>query len=100
MDFVLDTAFVLAAVAFFKARFGLLGWKALAAAFGVSLLVVFKPELIALVPGYEGAIEKLLSVVQLFIAAPGVFDLAVDLHEKNAITTAVVEEGMIDSPLG
>lgn len=82
MNVVLSVAFVVAAVAFFKERFGLFGWQALLSAFGVCLVVAFLPDLEALLPQYSAAIDKIVLIVTLFISAPGIFDLAVDVGKK------------------
>lgn len=79
---VLDTVFVLAAVAFFKERFGLLGWNAIGAAFVVSLVVVFVPDLIAAFPLAAPYLQKAIDVVKLFLIAPGLFDLAVNVGQQ------------------
>jgi len=79
---VLDTVFVLAAVAFFKERFGLFGWRAIVAALVASLVVVFLPDALALFPAAVPYVDKLVLVVKLFLVAPGLFDLAVDLGNK------------------
>lgn len=79
---VLDTVFVLAAVAFFKERFGLLGWKAILVALVASLVVVFIPDILAAFPLAAPYLEKVIEVVKLFLIAPGLFDLAVNVGQK------------------
>lgn len=95
MDFVLDTAFVLAAVAFFKSRFNLLGWKAVGAAFVSVLFIQFVPELSAALPQYADAIQKVLDTIRLFVTAAGGYDLTLDLQEKNALVKAYVHDAFI-----
>lgn len=72
---IFDGVFVLAAVAFFKERTGLRGWYAIGAAFVASLLVVFLPELAGLFPNSAATVEKVITVVKLFLTVPGLYDL-------------------------
>jgi len=74
MEIVLDVAFVVAAVGFFKAQFGWKGPAALGAAFVTALLVQYAPALSALVPAAAPFIGGLVNVVALFIAAAGSYD--------------------------
>ena len=82
MNFVLDIAFVLAAVAFFKERLNLKGWGAIGAALVATLVVAFIPELLAAFPLAAPYLEKVIRIVELFLMAPGIFDLAVDVGTK------------------
>ena len=82
MDIVLNVAFVIAAVAFFKQQFHLSGWQPILAAFLVSIVVAFLPDIYALLPVAKPIVEKVVFVLALFLAAPGVFDLAVDLRSR------------------
>lgn len=82
LDFVIDVAFVIATVAFFKAQFGLKGWYAIGTALVTTLFLSFLPNLVALYPAAGPAIEKVIGIVKLFLAAPGLFDAAVDLGSK------------------
>jgi len=82
MEFVIDVAFVLAAVAFVKAQFGLKGWGAVGLAFVLSLGLAFVPELLAAFPLAAPNIEKVILIIQLFLTAPGLFDLAKEFNSK------------------
>jgi len=86
MDYVLDTAFVLAAVAFFKERLGLKGWYVIGAALVATLAVAFIPELLAAFPLAAPYLEKIIRIIELFLLAPGLFDLAVDVGKKISDT--------------
>jgi hypothetical protein len=82
MEMILSVAFVVAAVAFFKQQFGLRKWGAIGCAFVVSLLVAFYPSILEAFPLAAPYIETVAKVVTIFLAAPGVFDLAVDLKSR------------------
>jgi len=84
MEIVLDVAFVVAAAAFFKQQFGLTKWGVIGAVFAVSLGVAFLPDLLAAFPLAAPYVKKVILVVQLLLAAPGVFDLTVNLQAKFA----------------
>jgi len=83
MEYVIDVAFVLGAVAFFKKQFNLSGWQPVLVAFLAVLGVSFIPELVAAFPQAAPILEKVVRVVQLFLTAPGLFDLAVDLKQRS-----------------
>lgn len=83
MEIVVNVAFVIAAVAFFKQRFGFFGWKAVLSAFLVSALVVYLPDLYAAFPQAQPYLEKLIGIVQVFITAAGSYDLAIDVKSKS-----------------
>lgn len=82
MEIVLNVAFVIAAVAFFKQQFHLSGWQPIVCAFVLALLVAFLPDIYLLLPVAKPIVEKVVFVIALFLAAPGVFDLAVDLRGR------------------
>ena len=82
MDFVIDVAFVIATVAFFKQQAGLKGWANLGVAFVTVVFLAFLPDLVALIPGSAYVVEKIVTIVKLFFAAPGLFDAAVDIGAK------------------
>lgn len=82
MDFVIDVAFVIATVAFFKQQAGLKGWANLGVAFVTILFLVFLPDIVTLFPGSAYVVEKIITVVKLFFSAPGLFDTAVDIGAK------------------
>lgn len=84
MQFVIDVAFVIAAVAFVKAQFGLKGWGAIGLAFALSLGLSFLPELYAAFPQYQAAFQKVVGLVQLFLTAPGLFDLTKELQKSDS----------------
>lgn len=79
MEFVIDVAFVLGAVSFVKHQFGLQGWGALALAFVLSVCLAFVPELLAAFPAAAPSLEKLFRIGELFLTAPGLFNLAKEL---------------------
>ena len=90
MQIVLNVAFVIAAVAFFKQQLELKGYWPIVCAFLISLVVAFEPDLVALFPAVQPYVEKFVTVVALFLSAPGVFDLAVDVGTH---VTAAVQPG-------
>lgn len=85
---VIDVTFVLAAVAFFKEHANLKGWYAIGAALVAVLFVAFLPDLVALFPQAQQAVDKIVFIIKLFLTAPGLFDLAADVGAK--IKSAIV----------
>jgi hypothetical protein len=81
---VLDAAFVIAAVAFFKAQMELTGRKVLLAAFGVVLFVAIEPPIVALFPLAAPVISAVVGAVKLFITAAGSVDFVKSLISYNA----------------
>ena len=81
-NFVINAAFILGAVSFIKARTDLKGFGALAVAFVLSVALAFVPELLAAFPQYAPAISKVIGIGQLFLTAPGLFDLTKELQAK------------------
>ncbi len=82
LNFVIDVAFVIATVAFFKNRANLKGWNAIAMAFVTVLFLVFLPDLVALFPASQYAVEKIVMIVKLFLSAPGLYDAVIDVGSK------------------
>jgi hypothetical protein len=82
MEIVLNVAFVVAAVAFFKERLHLIGWQPIAAAAVVTVLVAFLPELTAMFPAVKPILDKVIFLIGLFIAAPGTFDFVADIRSR------------------
>lgn len=80
---VLDVAFVVAVTAFFKTQFGWEHKAALAAAFGVSLLVGVAPQVSAALPAVAPWIDSVLRVVVIFLSAAGSYDFAVGMLRRN-----------------
>lgn len=79
---VIDITFVLAVVAFFKERANLKGWYSIGAAFLAVLFIAFLPDIVALFPQAQAAVDKIVFIVKLFLTAPGIFDLVTNVGEK------------------
>jgi hypothetical protein len=75
MNVVLDVAFVLTAVQFFKGQFGLENKAALACAFSVSLVVGLYAPVAAAFPAIAPFLEPVINVIALFIASAGSYNL-------------------------
>lgn len=73
MDFVIDSAFVLAATQLFKNLLGVDGKIAFGLAFVVALAVGFLPLVVASFPAAQAYVTQLLYVVKIFIAATGTY---------------------------
>lgn len=83
MNFVIDVTFVIAVVAFIRARAPYLkGDAVLGVAFAIALIAAFLPDVAAFFPQYQWAIEKTVTIVKLFLSAPGIWDAAAALGEK------------------
>lgn len=73
---MLDAAFVIAAVAFFKDKMGLTGNATLLAAFVAVLFVALAPPLVAMFPASGPLLTAIVDAVKLFIVAAGGVDFA------------------------
>lgn len=82
MDFVIDTAFVIAVVAFLKERLGLTGNTVLVAAFVVVVGAEYLPDVIAMFPEAQEPAIRIVNIIKLFLAAPGTVDLVKNLIAK------------------
>lgn len=83
MNIVLDAAFVIAAVAFFKDKLGLSGGATLAAAFVAVLFVALVPPVIALFPATGAILTAVVDAVKLFITAAGGVDFLTLMVKKS-----------------
>lgn len=81
---VLDAAFIIAAVAFFKTQMALTGRWVLLAAFIVVLFVAIEPPVVALFPAGAAIITAVVDAVKLFIVAAGSVDFVKGLIAYNA----------------
>lgn len=83
MNYVVDVTFIIAVVAFIRARAPYLkGDAVLGLAFAIALLAAFLPDVAALFPQYQEVIEKAINIVKLFLSAPGIWDAAAALGSK------------------
>lgn len=83
MEYVIDVTFIIAVVAFIRARAPYLkGDAVLGVALAVTLLAAFLPDVAALFPQYQWVIEKVVTIVKLFLSAPGIWDAAAALGNK------------------
>lgn len=83
MNYVIDVTFVIAVVAFVRARAPQLkGDAVLGVAFAAVLFAAFLPDIVALFPQYAPAIEKAINILKLFLSAPGIWDAAAALGSK------------------
>jgi len=88
LNFVIDVAFVIATVAFFKNRTNLKCWTAIATAFITVLFLAFLPDVVALFPGSQYAVEKIVMIVKLFLSAPGLYDAVIDVGSKIKLASS------------
>lgn len=83
MNYVIDVTFVIAVVAFIRARAPYLkGDAVLGVAFAIALIAAFLPDVAAFFPQYQWAIEKAVTIFKLFLSAPGIWDAAAALGGK------------------
>lgn len=83
MNYVIDVTFVIAVVAFIRARAPYLkGDAVLGVAFAIALIAAFLPDVAALFPQYQWIIEKSVNILKLFLSAPGIWDAAAALGSK------------------
>lgn len=82
MNYVVDVTFVIAVVAFIRARSALRGDAVLGVALAVTLFAAFLPDIAAFFPEYQWIIEKVIVIVKLFLSAPGIWDAAAALGSK------------------
>lgn len=76
MDTVVTVGFLVACVAFLKAQFGLTGPKALGAALGVGLVVLYLPVFEGQFPALTVWLDPLSKLVGLVVGGAGSFDFA------------------------
>lgn len=84
MNIVLDVAFIVACVAFFKEQLDVKGKIVLLYVFLVALAVAFAPLLVASFPVAGPYIEAVLKVVGLMLAAAGSWDALRQLAARKA----------------
>ncbi|RIK31148.1 MAG: hypothetical protein DCC56_02875 [Anaerolineae bacterium] len=80
---VIDVAFVIAVVAFFRERVQISGYRALIAAFAVAVLFNIAPIVAQSFPVISPWLDALLNSIVLFIAAAGSVDFGVWLIRKR-----------------
>lgn len=85
-NIVLDVAFVIAAVSFFRVQFGIAKGGAIMLAFVISLSVGAMPYLVTWLPALAPVLDVLVRVIGLFIAAAGSWDTVGLLFRKRAST--------------
>ena len=84
MNLVIDLPLVAFVTAFVKQRYNLKGDAVFAVVLVVVLVLSFIPDLIAAFPQYALYLERVIDIVKLVLAAPGAYDLAVNLKNKAA----------------
>lgn len=83
MNYVIDVTFIIAVVAFIRARAPKLqGDAVLFVALLVTLAAAFIPDVAALFPQYQEYIERAINIIKLFLSAPGLWDAAAALGSK------------------
>lgn len=94
LNFV-DVAFVLAAVAFFKAQFGLAKGWAILSSFLLALALGLAPVLQNALPNLAPWVDVVVNTVKVFLMASGSFDLAVDVFQQKAQVEAEVKADVL-----
>ncbi len=79
---IVDVVFVLTTIAFFKAQFGLKGWRVIAAAGAVCLVVGLGPQLQEALPFLTGWFDAVIGIFQLLMYTAGGYDLVTDVGPK------------------
>ena len=83
MNYIVDITFIIAVVAFVRARAPKLkGDAVLGVAFAIALIAAFLPDVASLFPQYQWIVEKAITIVKLFLSAPGIWDAAAALGSK------------------
>lgn len=82
---VLDAAFIIATVAFFRERLGWVDSHALLAAFIVTLVVGLSPVVAAMLPALSTLLLTAIALIKLFLLAAGGFD-AIRSFARTAAT--------------
>ena len=71
MNYVVDITFIIAVVAFVRARAPKLkGDAVLGVAFAIALIAAFLPDVASLFPQYQWIVEKAITIVKLFFVRP------------------------------
>lgn len=84
MDFVLDTVFVLAVVAFVKEQFKIKGTAVLIVAFVICLAYGITPIVNEMFPNIAPFVKVLWNTFVLFLASAGSFDLVTGFLRKRS----------------
>lgn len=84
---LVDVAFLIAAVAFLKARFKMSGDAAFYTALGTGLVLALIPQLSVHVPTIAPWLETLVNFVKLVVYGMGGYDALVDIGSKIAKAT-------------
>lgn len=79
---IVDVAFILVTVAFFKTQFDLVKWKVLVVVAVVTLLIALGPRLEATLPFLVGWFGDVVGWFKLFMYAAGGYDLFTDAGPK------------------
>lgn len=83
MNYIVDITFIIAVVAFVRVRAPKLkGDAVLGVAFVIALVAALLPDIAALFPQHQWVIEKAVTIVKLFLSAPGIWDAAAALGDK------------------
>lgn len=82
VEIILDVAFILVCVSFFKTQLGLKGAAALGCAFVVALIVGLSPVLAEQFPNLAPWIGAVINVIVLFLSAAGSFDTAAEFAKR------------------
>lgn len=82
VEIILDVAFILVCVSFFKQQMGLKGAAALACAFVTALIVGLSPVLSSQFPALAPWISAVINVIVLFLSAAGSFDTAAEFAKR------------------
>lgn len=79
---LLDIAFFVATVAFFKSRFGLVDKNAFFAAVGVGALFALAPQLMTLVPAASPWVDLILNFIKFVVIGTGSYNFLTDVGPK------------------
>lgn len=81
-NIVLDAAFVLMCVSFFKANLNVANTGAIALAFVVSLIVGLAPEVAKAFPIVAPWVGAFINIVVIFLSAAGSFDFSTEMIKR------------------
>jgi hypothetical protein len=79
---LVDVAFVLAVVAFFKMQFNLTGPYPIVAAAVVAILIGLGPRIEVLLPFLQGWFADIVGIIKLVLFAAGAYDFLTDMGPK------------------
>lgn len=83
LDTIINVAFIIVIVAFFKQQIGLTGWKVILAAFLVALVLVILTTISTQFPVVSPWLDPIVLLIKVFLGATGTVDFINELRKPK-----------------